>query len=43
MANTAERIAKYPPDKNFLLLLLFNMHPNHEIFRKDYVRPKAAK
>lgn len=40
---TAELIIERPPDAFFLLALLATMNPNHEIFRKDYVKPRAVR
>ena len=34
--NTAERVAKHPPNKNFCLTLLGNFNPDHDYFRKDF-------
>ena len=41
--NTAERIRKHPPNKNFSLTLLGNFQPDHEYFKKDYQKPKNYK
>ena len=39
---TALEIVKKPPNKDWLLYMLATMHPESEIFRKDYVKPKNA-
>lgn len=41
--NTSERVAKYPPNKNFSLTLLGNFKPDHEYFKKDFQKPKKYK
>ena len=41
--NTAERIQKHLPNKNFSLTLLGNFQPDHEYFMKDYQKPKKYK
>ena len=43
MKKTAKRIEKLPPNKNFLLCLLFNLEPRHEVFEKAYKKPKKAR
>ena len=36
----AERIVQNPPSKQYQLILLRHIAPHHEIFAKNYVKPK---
>ena len=40
---TAEEIIRKPPNQDWLLALLATMNPAADIFRKDYVKPKAQR
>lgn len=37
------RIRKHRPNKFFLLILLFNIVPDHQYFKKDYVPQKPER
>ena len=38
-----KRIKRLPPNKNWLLTLLFNLEPEHEVFTKGYKKPKQSR
>ena len=40
---TAVEIIRKPPNQDWLLALLATMNPAADIFRKDYVKPKAQR
>ena len=43
MLVTADRFLNHPPCKNYALTILYNLDPDHEIFAKDYVKPKPVR
>ena len=43
MMNTAERLVQCPPQKDFQLILLYNLDEKHALFAKDYQQPKKVK
>ena len=40
---TMRRVKKLPPNKNWLLTVLFNLNPDHEVFSKTYRKPRQSK
>ena len=42
MRRTAKHIRKKPPQFSWMMLMLSNLEPDHEIFAKDYVNPKKT-
>ena len=40
---TALRIHKYPPAKEWLLVCLINLCPSHTVFDKGYVGPREPR
>lgn len=40
---TALLIKQKPPSVSWLIMILSSLDPNHEVFAKDYVRPKEEK
>ena len=43
MLTTADRFLHHPPCKQYALTILYNLDPDHEIFAKDYVKPKPVR
>ena len=41
MLKTLEHIKTHAPNKDWLIAIIWMMDPAHEMFRKDYVPPKA--
>ena len=40
LQNTANLMRKKPPNKDYMINLLFTFNPEHPIFAKDYVKPR---
>ena len=43
MAKTCDRMKRVPPNAKFMLCLLGTLNPGHEVFGKDYQRPRKTK
>jgi len=43
MLATAELVLKYPPNVDWMLVVMSQMAPGHAIFAKDYVAPKQER
>ena len=40
LQNTARQMRKTPPNKDYMINLLFTFNPEHQVFAKDYVKPR---
>ena len=40
---TKRRIKKYPPSTWWMILLISTINPDHEIFSKDYTKPRVVR
>ena len=42
MLRTADLVVARPPDANWIINVIGILEPNHEIFARDYVPPRAV-